>query len=499
MNGAATPIKPERTVQAEKRLIRRGVAWNAVGTGVAKAASILAKLLLARLLLPEHFGFISMIVVFTSAAKILADLGFALSLVQRSRDQSTKLLYDSAFWLLVAVSFIAIGLMWLVGIPLMVWFYGEPRLSDVALVMSTVILFQNMQVVPEARLARAMCFKPLAIANIIGILLGCISAIVLAIAGAGVWSLVAQSLIATACTSVSTFVLSGWRPRARFNGHILRQLGSFSRFIVGSRILISFQQNVDYLLIGKLMGASALGIYAIAYLLTETLRSQAYWLVSKAVFPFYSRAMGRDAEIRTVYVGTIRYMSAAVFPIATLLVLFADPLVHALFTARWNAAIMPIQILAVASILVSSGGTPGEVLRGIGRPDIDFKLNLGVAALVALPTLWVGIQWYGLTGAGLAVLAYSGVSRFAFGVALYQTIGVRWGEVFRALERPLLGCLAMAVARTILGHSAHWTVAFVAGCAIYCLIIRPLIVPQVRKLGLLFGVSLLAVKSASIS
>jgi teichuronic acid exporter len=466
----------ERHLGAEARLIRRGVAWNAVGMMVSKGSSILAKLVLARFLLPEHFGFISMIVVFTAVAKIFADLGFRLSLIQRRGDHQTKALYDSAFWLLFGTAFAVIAFMWLVGVPLLVWFYAEPRLATVALAMSTIVLFQNMQVVPEARLTRVMRFKQLAIADISGTLIGCAAAIMLALVGAGVWSLVAQTIVGAAFTSAVMFVLAAWRPRLRFDVAILGDLGAYSKFIVGSRTLISIQQNLDYLLIGKLIGAEALGIYSIAFLLTETMRAQAYWLVSKAVFPFYSRATGRDGDIRWAYLGTVRYMSVTVFPAAMFLILFADHLVPALFTAKWNGAIVPIQILGAASMVIASAGTPGEVLRGIGRPDIDFRINLAVAALVALPALWIGIDWLGLPGAALAVLTYYCVSRVAFGLTLRRMIQLPTSELFRALQHALLGSALMVAIRLLVGPS-HWIIAIMLAAAAYLVAVIPLVLP----------------------
>lgn len=462
-----------------KRLIRQGVAWNALGTAVSKGSSVLAKLVLARFLLPEHFGFISMIVVLTSIAKIVGDLGFSLSLIQRRRDRSTRKLYDSAFWSLLLVSFVMIGLMWLVGAPLLIWFYGEPRLGNVAIVMSTVVLFQNLQVVPEARLVRLMRFRQTALADISGMLIGCLSAILLAMAGAGVWSLVAQTLVAAACTSATMFVFAGWRPKLRIDFSILRDLGSYSRFIVGSRTLLSIQQNMDYLLIGKLMGAQALGIYSIAFLLTETLRAQAYWLVSKAVFPFYSRAIGRDHDIRTVYLGTVRYMSVTVFPAATMLILFAGDFVPVLFTHKWVGAVVPIQILAGASMVVASGGTPGEVLRGIGRPDIDFRINLTVATCVAFPLLLLGITRLGLPGAALAVLCHYSVSRIAYGVMLHRRIGLPTIDLLASLKHALLGCALMTAIWLLLGR-AHWQIAAFLAIAGYAAVVLPLVLPFLK-------------------
>jgi teichuronic acid exporter len=466
----------QRPLHSEKRLIRKGVAWNAVGMGVAKGSSILAKLVLARFLLPEHFGFISMVVVFTSVTKILADLGFRLSLIQRQRDYRSRLLYDSAFWLLLVTAVVMIGAMALVGVPLLVWFYGEPRLGSVALAMSAVVLFQNLQVVPEARLARLMRFRQIAYGDIIGTLTGSASAILLAIAGAGVWSLVAQTLVSAACTSMVLFALSGWRPRWRMDLPILRSLASYSRFIIGTRTLISVQQNLDYLLIGKLIGAEALGIYSIAFLLTETLRSQAYWLVSKAVFPFYSRAIGRHGDIRSVYLGTVRYMTVTVFPAAMVLILFAHQIVPALFPPRWHAAIEPMQILAVASMVVASGGTPSEVLRGIGRPDVDFRLNLGVAVLAALPALWIGIAWMGLPGAAFAVIAYSSIARIAYGVMLHRLIGLPTMALARALRQASIGCVAMGIVKLLFGDS-HWILAALVAAIAYGLVVLPMILP----------------------
>lgn len=448
---------------------------------VGRGASILAKVALARFLLPEYFGFYNMVMVFSAIVTIVADLGFRFGLIQRQRDHRTKLLYDSAFWLLFAASFLLIAVMWLAGVPFVVWFYGEPRLAPIALAMSTIIIFQNLQVVPEARLARSMRFKQIALADIIGTLTGCAAALLLALAGANVWSLVAQTLIAAALTCAITFAFSGWRPRMRMSLAILRDLGSYNRFIVGSRVLISIQQNLDYLFIGKLIGAHALGIYSIAFLLTETLRGKVYWLVSKAVFPFYSRAVGRDEDIRTVYLGTVRYMSMVIFPAATVLILFANYIVPILFTPKWNAAIVPIQILAAASMVVASAGTPGEVLRGIGRPDLDFRINLAVSFLVALPALWIGITWAGLPGAALAVLGHYCVTRIAYGLALWRLIDLSLLDLLRAMQRPLLGS-GLMTAIALLGPSWHSLIVLILAVAAYGAVVSPLVLPRLRPL-----------------
>ena len=477
-----SPSSAGRPLRSETRLIRQGVAWNSIGLALSKGSSILAKLILARILVPEYFGFVSMVLVFTLIARIIADLGLRETLIHRRRDRMTRLVYDSAFWLLMLAAAGVIMLMWLLGVPFLVWFYGEPRLETIAVVMSFSVLFQNLQVIPEVRLARAMRFRHIASAEITGTLVGCAAAILLALLGAGVWALVAQTLVTSAAIATGMFLRSGWRPHFRMKRAALLNLRDYSGFIVGSRALVNAQQNLDYLLIGKLIGAHAVGIYSIAFLLTETLRAQIGLLAAKVVFPAFSRTLGRKDDVRAIYLGTVRYMALAIFPAGMLLILFADTLVPTLFTPKWIAAVVPIQILAVASMVVASSGTPGQLLRGIGRPDLDFRINLAVTFLVALPALWAGIVWLGLPGAALAILSQQCVAWIAYQLALRRLIHLSLHQLLRTLGPALVGAGLMALAKLLLGGT-HWLLAAAVALALYGAAAYPTLRPFLKSLA----------------
>ena len=461
-----------RSVLTEGRLIRRSVKWNVIGMGISKSISILAKLVLARLLVPEYFGFVGMVLVFTQIAKIAADMGLKHALIQRKRDAASRLLLDSAFWMLLLIALALILAMEVVGAPLIVWFYGEPRLAEIVMAMSLGILIQNLSVVPEARLSRTMRFKQVAISEFSGTAVGCIAGVTLALLGAGVWSLVSQTLISAAVTTVGLYISAGWLPRFRFSVRTLLGVKDYSSYTLGSRSLIYLQQNLDYLLLGKLMGAYAVGIYAIAFLVTETLRAQIYWIVGKVVFPVYSRLLDQKANIRTIYLGTIRYMTATMFPFAMLLILYAGDAIPALFTERWAGAVDPIRILAVASMVSASAGTPGEVLRGVGKPKLDFGVNLKVTLFVAVPALWIGIEWLGLPGAALAVLFHYLVSRLLFHIAIRREIGLTERELLAAIRPAFLGAMAMILCKVLL-TDVHWVAAGAASLVVYAAIVFP--------------------------
>ena len=448
--------------------IRRGVSWNAFGMVFSKTASLIAKLLLARLLVPADFGLVSMVIVFVLVLKIFADLGFRNSVIYRRRDTATKRLYDTAFWLLTMFASLAVLAMFGLGAEAIARFYGAPQLQLVAAALSLSILIQNLQMVPEIRLTRSLKFGRIALSELGGTLIGCACALALASKGAGVWSLVAQVLIADTVTAGAFFACAHWRPKLRFDFRLLGKMRAYNSYIVGSRVLQYVEQNLDYLLLGKLMGAHALGVYSLAFLATETLRAQIYWVIGKVAFPIYSRIVSDKARVRTVYLTTVRYISLAVFPISVGLILFAGHIVPALLSPAWTEAVAPIQILAVASMVSASAGTPTEALRGLGRADTDFAIHLQVTFLIALPALWVGITLWGLVGAAWAVLAYYLCSRFLSHAALRRELSLKWIDVGRATAPAMAGAIAMMVSTLALEFD-FWVTQAVASAVAYLL------------------------------
>lgn len=464
--------RPAHRLHGSGRKIRRGVKWNAIGIAASKTISLLAKIGLARLLVPEHFGFVTIVIVLIQMVKIAADLGLGHTLIQRKRDSKTRLLFDSAFWFLLGAALALIGLMTWIGIPLIVWFYAEPELALIATAMSASILLHNLRIVPEARLTRAMRFKSIAMSDLLGAASGCVAAFTLALVGGGVWSLVAQHLVGAGVALASLALHAGWLPRPHFSLRLLREVKDFSSYSVGSRSLVYVQQNADYLLLGKLMGAYAVGIYAIAFLVTETLRSQIHFMVGKVVFPVYSRMLADEAGVRAVYVGTIRYMTATMFPLSMLLILFAGDAIPALFTANWTGAVDPIRFLALASMVSASAGTPSEVLKGVGKPNIEFGVNLKVTLFIAIPALWIGIELAGLRGAAPAVLFHYLVSRVLFHRAIRKEIMLTERDLLAALRPAVTGAIAMLACALLLDR-AHWLLAALASLGVYVAIVLP--------------------------
>ena len=408
-----TDIATKATQIALGRQIRHGISWNVVNLIANKGISIIVRLLLARLLVPEDFGLIAMIIIFLGLINIFVDFGLKNALIQRKRDTDTLLLNDSAFWFLLGGGVFWTTVFLLAGIPLMAWLYDEPQLKTLATVMGLSIILHSLSIVPEARLTRRMDFKSLVIAEAIATLTASAITISMAFSGAGVWALVVQQLSLSIIRSTLIWRFARWHPRWQFTWQSLHSVMGFSGWMLGNQVVHYLRNNMDKALIGYLLGATSLGIYTLAFMLTETMRVQISNVIGQVMFPAYSRIQDDRTEIKRLYLNVIRYMTLTIFPIATLLILYAEPLILLLFGEEWIDATNPVQILALASMVFVLSGDPSAVLRGLGKPDLAFLISLWNTVIVGLPSLVIGTTYYGINGTAWAVVIHYLTSRVA--------------------------------------------------------------------------------------
>lgn len=414
--------------------------------GVTKAVSLLVKLVLARLLVPEMFGLVAMVMVTIGFLQLFAGLGLKNALIQRRRDADSPLRYDSAFWLLSVAGAVMAGMVWLAGVPLMVWFYDEPRLEPIGAALAIALWLGVMQTLPKVRLTRLMKFGRMMRAEIYGVLAGAVLAIALALAGAGLWAIVGQHLATSTVTLIALWTATSWRPRRRFDAAALRPLIGFSSYMMANAVLFYMRKHLDVIIVGKLLGATALGVYTLAFLLTETIRMQLYSVVNKVMFPAYSRMQDDPAAMKPYYLATIRWMALITWPISTLLILLADPLIPLLFGEVWSEAVRPVQILAVASMVFALSGTPAEVLKGLGQAQLLFKISFYHTLLVALPSVAVGALLYGIEGAALGVLVHYVVARVVFHLSIRKKLEIREIDVLKAASYGVMASLITVLA-----------------------------------------------------
>jgi teichuronic acid exporter len=418
--------------------MRTGLAWNAGGVIVSRGLSILSRLLLAALLLPEHFGMVAMVSILTTLAVTLMDAGLQQTLIQRRRDRLTPLLHASAFWFILGS-----GLAWTVavgalGIPLIARAFGAPEIMAPGFALAVGIALQALGTVPTVVLTRRMRFRHLVAAEVSGVAAGATAALALAMAGAGIWSLISQYLIATAISVILMWRLCSWRPRLRFDGLALRSAAGYSASILGARLVYYLRTHLDNALVGGLLGATALGLYSTAFSLTEGVRSQLASIFGRVMLPAYSRSQDDPIALRGHYLAMLRMTTVTILPICLGGFLFAEPLVQAFFASHWWPAAPIIQILSVGGVVFSLMGPSVEVLQATGRPHWVLRIALTNLLFVALPGIAVGTLHFGIEGTAVGFTFAFALQRAATDIAARRCIGLSTVLMAREIVPALL-------------------------------------------------------------
>ncbi|TXK46767.1 lipopolysaccharide biosynthesis protein [Pontibacter qinzhouensis] len=430
-------------VASVKSKVISGLKWNTISVAATRSTDFVVQIILARLLIPDAFGVVGMAMVIIGFLQVVSDMGLFNALVQKKEDEFTNTRYSSAFWFLLLLASAFILCFFLFVSPLGASFYKEPRLLPILNALSFYLFLNILTIIPRVILTKHLDFKSLVQTTILGTAIGSSTAIIMAFLGFGVWSLVVKYIVTASVLFCSYWLRVGWRPTFVFDKTLLTSLAGYSIYTQVNSILYFFRSHVDYLVIGKLVSAHALGVYTLAFTLSEVLRAQLYSILNKVFFPVYSKLQDDLEKIKEYYLKIMRFTAIITFPISILFIGLAEEIMLVVFGEKWLEAAPPLRILSVASMIFAISGTPAEVLKGIGKPNVSFTLNLCNTFLVALPLIYFGLKYFGLVGVGYAVCIHYTTSRLFFHYYMKKYIHITDQDVYRALRKPVFAALVM--------------------------------------------------------
>ena len=417
-----------------------GVLWSAISQWGRLGLTLLSTIILARLLPPEDFGLLAMCTVFTGLFASIGDLGLGSALVQTEALSAEDI--NSAFWLSAAIGLIACLIVAAVA-PVIALFYRVGDLTPILRWLGVGLAASSLAVVHQATLTRTMDFRRIAVVELTASFFGGVLGIASALTGAGVYSLVVQSVATAICATGGYWIGTPWRPAVRFAGFRQGGLLRFGRHLVGFNAVNYAARNVDYLLIGRFLGAEQLGYYSLAYRLMMFPLQNVSAVLGKVVFPAFSAIQRDDTRIREAFVRLTRYVALLTFPLMLGVFVMARGLIEVVFGARWEPAVPLVRILAMVGLLQSIGTNTGTLFMSKGRTDLLFRWGVfATAVIIAGITLGLrgGIQ-------GVAVgYATAYLILFAPGIAIpFRLVGGRLADVLHAIL-PVFGLSAAAAA-----------------------------------------------------
>lgn len=421
--------------------ILSGFAWKGTSQVAIQATRFIVSIALARILAPHEFGLAGMVLVFASFVLIFADVGLGAALVQRKVLDHLDL--STAFWTTATVGAVTTALGVMLSGPI-AGFFGEPRLKAMIAVLSLSFLANSLGLTQSALLVREMNFKGLEIREICATVGGGVAGLTGAIAGLGAWAIIAQQLTSAVLATVLIWHYSNWRPSRTFSFDRLRGFAAFTANVFGTTLFGQFRSTADNLLVGRFLGATSLGAYALAYNVIFLPFTRIATPLAQVLFPALSRAQDNQQRLSDYWLRALQAIAGVATPCLLGLIVLAPDFVDVVLGRSWRPATPIIQLLAVVGLFQTLQFLNPVVLQALDRTKLLFRWSIfSIAA--SLAAFAIGLSW-GIQGVAAAYLVASVITEPAYAYLTARAAGLNPVRLLVALRGVAFAAFVMVAA-----------------------------------------------------
>jgi O-antigen/teichoic acid export membrane protein len=405
-----------------------GMMWVAWGSGAVGLLKVVVLVALTRLLTPADFGVVTAALVVINFSLNFSQVGLGPALVQRPvlepRHTITAFLASGIFGLLLA------AIMWLAA-PLIAQFFRMDHLTAVVRALAIIFIISGVATVPESLLQRDLRFRLIANRDLLAYAVSWLGVGVgLAFLGWGAWSLVVAQLTQV---TIRTAILLRASPPFLKGRPTWASFVELMEYGVGqsiTRMGVILASQADNLVVGRWLGAVALGIYSRAYQLMQVPTGLVVDVLDKVLFPTMARVQDDSRRLASAYLRATAALVLVMLPAGVVAAVLAPELVAVAFGSRWEALVSPFQVLALGMMLRAGIRTSDSLLRATGRVYRRAWRQWLYAGLVFFGA-WVGLHW-GVTGVAVGVLGALLINYLMMAQVSLSVLQVSWARFAEA-------------------------------------------------------------------
>ncbi|TXK52597.1 lipopolysaccharide biosynthesis protein [Pontibacter qinzhouensis] len=394
----------------------KGIFWDLVDKVFNLGAGFIISVILSRILTPEDFGLVSMVMVFISFSQVFLDVGFSSALVYKQ--DVTEEQYSTVFYINIAIGALLTCIMFLLS-EVIAGFYGQSIISSLVKGTSILFLINSLTVVQNAHYIKVINLKPLAIFRAVAVIISGVAGITMAYLGFGVWSLVSQSVLSALIFTLLIWVFSKWRPKLLFNLHSIKELWQYGSKIFIPNLLETFFSKLDVLIIGKIFPPASLGYYTRAQSLNSLIIQYSSGSLLKVFFPAISKNQHDLVKVREIYSTALIVVSFAALALLSILFVSSRSVIILLFTEKWIQSDIYFKILVLSGYAYPLSAIMVNVISGRGNSKAYLKLDL-IKKAILIVVFTIGFQ--------------TGITGFLYGMVIFSFLAVLLNMYFVSVE-----------------------------------------------------------------
>lgn len=367
-----------------KQKMLGALTWASVDRFGQQAVQIIIGMILARLLTPDDFGLIGLIMIFVALSTVLVDSGFSQALLRKKN--ADELDYNSVFYFNITVSILVYLILFFLA-PHIAIFFNEPQLTKICRVIFIAIFFNALYLIPIAKMLRVLDFKNGAKINLFSVTCSGIIGVILAYNGIGVWALVAQQVLFHFFRMISLHFFVKWRPKLIFSFKVIRDFWTFSMNLLGTSVLNVVFNNMYFLILGKFYTKYEVGYYSQANKLSETINSTFQTVLLGSTFPLLVKIHTEDERFRRIFRELSQKISLITFPIMLGAIAAAKPLIVVLYTTKFLPSVLYFQLICLGSLFIPLYTLIISALNARGQSRSTFRVEFIKKLLIMISIL----------------------------------------------------------------------------------------------------------------
>jgi len=410
------------------------VIWVFTLRIISRGLGFLRTIILARMLSPDDFGLLGIAMLYIAALESFSKTGFDTALIQKKDDIRSYL--DTA-WTISVIRGILIFVILFLSAPAIAAFFNSTQAILVIRVVALASLLSAIQNVGIVFFKKELEFKKQCFFELSGVIVDVTIAVMLAFVLKNVWALIWAGIAAGLVRVIVSYLIHPFRPRFRLEKNKLYELFGFGRWVMGSGILYFLITQGDDIFVGKIIGIGALGLYQMAYLLSNLPATEIAHVISQVTLPFYSKLQNELEKLKQGYLKVLQVSSFFSFPIGGLIFVLASDFTSIFLGDKWMPMVPAMRVLVLAGCVRCIATTSGLLFYAVGKPKIDTVFQFVCLFVLAALIYPFSLNW-GVVGIALAVFASTFIANVGVSYMAAKTVNADYASFIKPLAIPLL-------------------------------------------------------------
>lgn len=390
---------------SKRNKVASGFTWRLMERMGAQVVSFVVSIVLARILDPDVYGTIALIVVFTTIMQVFVDSGLGNALIQKK--QTDNLDFSTVFYFNIAFCLVLYGLMW-VASPFVAEFYHDPSLVPYIRALSLTIVISGVKNVQQAYVSRNMLFRKFFFSTLCGTIGAAVVGIIMALRGYGIWALIGQQLFNMLVDTAVLWITVPWRPIWAFSFERLKGLLSYGWKLLASSLLDTGYNNLRQLLIGRIYTRADLAYYNQGDKFPALIINNINASIDSVLLPAMSEDQDDKSRVRDMTRRSIMVSTYLMSPLLIGMAACANTIVSLILTDKWLPCVPYMQIFCLTYLIFPIHTANLNAIKAMGRSDLFLKLEIikkGLGLIVLLVFVRVGVMELALSMLVFSILS----------------------------------------------------------------------------------------------